>query len=269
MRQCIFLFLGFIIGFHITLFVRQNQCRLIYATQFRPKTLSGELETRKFLFVGVMTAEQLVETRAKAVYDTWGKNIPGTLTFFSSGETGKTLGLPVVTLPSVDDTYPPLKKSLMMIKYMHDFHIDEYEWFMRADDDVYVRNDRLVEFLHSLNSSDDIHLGHAGIGAKEELGMLSMNPGDNYCIGGPGVILSRSVLKKVAPHLEHCLETAPTTHEDIEVGRCIQRYAGVKCTWAYEVGQRQFIITALVSSILFVYTDCNNYRHKEVIVRLS
>lgn len=235
MRQCIFLFLGFIIGFHITLFVRQNQCRLIYATQFRPKTLSGELENRKFLFVGVMTAEQLVETRAKAVYDTWGKNVPGTLTFFSSGETGKTLGLPVVTLPSVDDTYPPLKKSLMMIKYMHDFHIDEYEWFMRADDDVYVRNDRLVEFLHSLNSSDDIHLGHAGIGAKEELGMLSMNLGDNYCIGGPGVILSRSVLKKVAPHLEHCLETAPTTHEDIEVGRCIQRYAGVKCTWAYEM----------------------------------
>ena len=53
-----------------------------------------------------------------------------------------------------------------MIKYMHDFHIDEYEWFMRADDDVYIRNDRLVEFLHSLNSSDDIHLGHAGYSRK-------------------------------------------------------------------------------------------------------
>ena len=108
---------------------------------------------------------------------------------------------------------------------------------MNADDDVYVRNDRLVRFLISLNSSDDIHLGHAGTGAKEEMGMLSLNPGDNYCIGGPGVILSRSVLKKVAPHLEHCFQTAPTSHEDIEVGRCIQRYAGVPCTWAYEVSQ--------------------------------
>ena len=74
--------------------------------------------------------------------------------------------------------------------------------------------------------------------------MLSVNPGYNYCIGGPGVILSRSVLKKVAPHLEHCLETAPTTHQDIKVGRCIQRYAGVKCTWAYEVGQRESLTTA-------------------------
>ena len=238
-----------IVGLRISLFLWQYQCHFIInadraKTQIRPQTLIEELGNHKLLFVGIMTAEQLVETRAKAVYDTWGKNVPGTLTFFSSGETGKTLGLPVVALPGVDDTYPPLKKSLMMIKYMHDFHIDEYEWFMRADDDVYVRNDRLAEFLHSLNSSDDIHLGHAGIGAKEELGMLSMNPGDNYCIGGPGVILSRSVLKKVAPHLEHCLKTVPTTHEDIEVGRCIQRYAGVKCTWAYEVGQREPLSTA-------------------------
>ena len=152
----------------------------------RPRTLAKELENRNFLFVGVMTAEQLVETRAKAVYDTWGKNVPGKLTFFSSSETGKKLGLPMVRLPGVDDTYPPLKKSLMMIKYMYDFHIDDYEWFMQADDDLYVRNDWLVHFLNSLNSSDDIHLGHAGTGAKEEMGMLRLNPRDNYCMGGPG-----------------------------------------------------------------------------------
>ena len=234
-RQCLFLFLGLIVGFHITLFIRQNQCHLTYSSHIRPRTVAKELGNRNFLFVGVMTAEQFEETRAKAVYDTWGKNVPGKLTFFSSGEAGKTLGLPIVSLPGVDDTYPPLKKSLMMLKYMHDFHIDDYEWFMRADDDVYVRNDRLVRFLISFNSSDDIHLGHAGTGAKEEMGMLSLNPGNNYCIGGPGVILSRSVLKKVAPHLEHCFQTAPTSHEDIEVGRCIQRYTGVPCTWAYEV----------------------------------
>ena len=146
-----FVFLVSIVGLHVTFFLWQHQCHSIINTDrakihIRPQTLIEELGNRKFLFVGVNTAEQIVETRAKAVYDTWGKNVPGTLTFFSSGETGKTLGLPVVTLPSVDDTYPPLKKSLMMIKYMHDFHIDEYEWFMRADDDVYIRNDRLVEF---------------------------------------------------------------------------------------------------------------------------
>jgi len=139
----------------------------------------------------------------------------------------------VISLPDVDDSYPPLKKSLMMIKYIHDHHIDDYEWFMRADDDVYIRNDKLVRLLRSLNSSDDIYLGQARTGAKKERGMLNLLPGDNYCMGGPGVVFSRSVLKKVSPHIKHCLLQAPKSHmhEDIELGRCIQRYVGISCTW--------------------------------------
>lgn len=202
------------------------------------KPQESNLENRKLIFVGVMTAERFLETRAKAVFDTWGKDVPGKLTFFCShSKTPTTLKAPVVSLPGVDDSYPPLKKSLMMVKYMYDHHIDGYEWFMRADDDVYVRNDKLVRFLHSLNSSDDIYLGHAGTGAKKEIGMLNLLPGENYCMGGPGMILSRSVLRKVGPHLEHCLQTAPKVHmhEDIQLGLCIQRYAGVPCTWSYEV----------------------------------
>ena len=37
---------------------------------------------------------------------------------------------------------------------------------------------------------------------------------------------------KVAPHIEYCLLKAPKSHmhEDTEVGRCIQRYAGISCT---------------------------------------
>ena len=234
----VLLLCGMIVGFHTKLLIQQYRCYLTHLRlDTRPRTLAKELGNRQFLFVGVMTAEHLVETRAKALYDTWGKNVPGRLEFFSSGETGRRIGLPVTNIPGVDDAYPPQKKSLMMLKYMHDFHIDDYEWFMRADDDVYVRNDKLVRLLQSLNSSDDIHLGHAGTGAKEEIGMLSLNPGGNYCMGGPGIVLSRSVLKKVAPHLEHCLETAQTSHEDVELGRCIQRYTGVPCTWAYEVGE--------------------------------
>ncbi|KAL9954159.1 hypothetical protein ACROYT_G041660 [Oculina patagonica] len=143
-----------------------------------------------------MTAEQFLETRAKAVFDTWGRNVSGKLMFFSSsGET--TLEAPVISLPGVDDSqYPPLKKSLMMVKYMYDHHIDGYEWFMRADDDVYVRNDKLVRFLRSLNSSDDIHLGHAGIGKKEEREMLKLSPGENYCMGGSGCDIESKCFEK-------------------------------------------------------------------------
>jgi len=238
LRECLLLLAGLVVGLHVSLFVKQNQCHITYKKHFQARTMENEIQFNKsqFIFVGVMTAETFLETRAQAVLDTWGRHVAGKLTFFSS-QAQKTSKLELVSLPDVDDSYPPLKKSLMMVKYMHDHHIDNYEWFMRADDDVYVRNDRLERLLRSLNSSDDIYLGQAGTGAKKEKGMLNLLPGDNYCMGGPGAVFSRSVLKKVAPHLEHCLLNAPKSHmhEDTELGRCIQRYVGISCTWAYEV----------------------------------
>ena len=238
LRDCLLLLAGLIVGHHVALFLKQNRCNLTYKVHFRPRIMTNEeqINNSQFIFVGVMTAEQFLQTRAQAVFNTWGRNVPGKLTFFSS-QTHQKSKLPVISLSDVDDSYPPLKKSLMMVKYIHDHHIDDYEWFMRADDDVYVRNDKLVRLLRSLNSSDDIYLGQAGTGAKKERGMLNLLPDDNYCIGGPGVVFSRSVLKKVAPHIEHCVLKAPTSHmhEDTELGRCIKRYVGISCPWAYEV----------------------------------
>lgn len=138
-------------------------------------------------------------------------------------------------LPGVDDSYPPQKKSFMMLKYMHDHYLDKYEWFMRADDDVYIKGDKLENFLRSLNSSEPLFLGQTGLGTTEEMGKLALEPGENFCMGGPGVIMSREVLRRMVPHIGECLREMYTTHEDVEVGRCVRRFAGVQCVWSYEV----------------------------------
>lgn len=39
---------------------------------------------RTLVFVGVMTSKDFLESRAKAVYNTWGKLVPGRIAFFSS-----------------------------------------------------------------------------------------------------------------------------------------------------------------------------------------
>lgn len=102
---------------------------------------------RGFLYVGVMTAQKYLGSRALAAQRTWARFIPGRVEFFSSQQPPNAgLGqppppLPVIELPGVDDSYPPQKKSFMMIKYMHDHYLDKYEWFMRADDDVYIKGD--------------------------------------------------------------------------------------------------------------------------------
>uniref|UniRef100_A0A452RE76 Hexosyltransferase n=1 Tax=Ursus americanus TaxID=9643 RepID=A0A452RE76_URSAM len=54
-------------------------------------------------------------------------------------------------------------------------------------------------------------------------------------MGGPGVIMSREVLRRMVPHIGKCLREMYTTHEDVEVGRCVRRFAGVQCVWSYEV----------------------------------
>ena len=121
---------------------------------------NNALQKNKLLFAGVMTAEKFLDTRAKAVYETWGKIMPGKIMFFSSSSSGRRDDLPVVSLSGVDDSYPPQRKSMMMLKYMHDNFIDQYEWFLRSDDDVYVRTDKLERFLRQLNSSDDLYIGN-------------------------------------------------------------------------------------------------------------
>ncbi len=202
----------------------------------RTRKISDELDTKQLLFAGIMTAERFLDTRASVVYNTWGKTVPGKVAFFAGNESAIARhSLPVVTLSGVDDSYPPQRKSLMMLKYMYDNFIDDYQWFMRCDDDVYIRTDKLEELLRGFDSSEELFIGQAGQGLPSERGQLGLGPNDNFCMGGPGIIMSRSVLKKLAPHLEYCLKNLVSSHEDVEVGRCVRKHVGVPCTWAFEV----------------------------------
>ena len=175
-------------------------------------------------------------TRARGVWETWGREVSGRLIFFT-GQTNQTnwKGLPVVQLDVEDNAYPPQRKALTMLKYVYEHFVDDYEWFIRADDDVYMRADRLASYLRRLNSSDDLVVGQPGTGKKEEIGLLGLGENDNFCIGGPGIIMTSSVLWRMGPHLTHCINATASYHEDAEVGRCIRRFGGVMCPWAYEV----------------------------------
>jgi chondroitin sulfate synthase len=77
-------------------------------------------------------------------------------------------------------------------------------------------------FLLSLDPDKAHLIGQAGLGNTLEYGQLSLGAQDNYCMGGPGVIFSRETLRQLAPHLESCMRQLLTTHEDVELGRCIR-----------------------------------------------
>ena len=214
-----------------------------------PKSLAGEYKVRKELLVGVMTAEQYLPTRARAVYETWGSSVTKIL-FFVGADCNTShphvQHLPVVKLPGIsDNVYPPQKKVFAVLRYMKEHYLNEFQWFLRADDDVYIRGDRLRNLLRSLDSNENIYLGRAGMGKVEDIKRLGLKPHERYCMGGPGVIISHAALKALAPYLDHCLhavdqhnEANPTNrwyNEDVELGRCISRVVNVQCSTSAEV----------------------------------
>ncbi|KAF5307331.1 hypothetical protein FQR65_LT07048 [Abscondita terminalis] len=239
-RKFLKLFVGTIVGLLVTSVLKKNSgkrdslCSLDYEAYDASNIINDTIGEDNFLLVGVMTAEKYVNTRAKVVYETWGKTVSGKTIFFSS-ENSRSNDVPLVPLPKIDDSYPPQRKSFAMLKYMYENYIDKYEWFVRADDDVYIRTDRLEKLLQSVDSSKTWFIGQAGRGKPHEIGLLALDKNENYCMGGPGIILSKETLKRVIPNIDYCLQNLYSKHEDVELGRCVKKFAGVSCTWAYEM----------------------------------
>ncbi|KAF8368483.1 sqv-5 [Pristionchus pacificus] len=200
-----------------------------------PAPLIHEKE-KGFVFIGIMTAAKYVDTRAYNVWKTWAQHVPGKVVFFVAENTSSIYkDIPLVRLKGVDDSYPPQKKSFAMVKWMADNYMDSFEWFLRADDDLYIKGDSLEKLLRGLDPSRSHAIGQAGLGNSQEYGLLALGQSDNYCMGGPGIVLSRETMRKLSPNLQHCLEHLLTGHEDVELGRCIRKHVGVACTWNYEM----------------------------------
>ena len=220
----------------------------------RPRTLSGEYQVQKRLFVAVITAEKYLSTRARAVYDTWGSSVTQ-ISFFVGADCNTShpdiRDLPVVRLPGIpDNVYPPQKKVFAVLHYIHKHYIGEFQWFMRADDDVYIRGDKLENLLSNFNYNEKVYLGLAGKGKTEDINRLGLQPHERYCMGGPGVILSKAALSGLAPNLDLCLSAVdryneenpdnPWYNEDVELGRCVSRSINIQCSSSAEVGSRKY-----------------------------
>ncbi|XP_076468387.1 chondroitin sulfate synthase 1-like [Babylonia areolata] len=203
------------------------------------------------LMVGVMTSRHNLATRAAAIYATWGRDVRGLIVFYIGREGGPDSdplpanwtsgsgeepvqilqGLPVVELLDVrDDAYPPRAKCFAMLRHMFHSFGASFRWFLRADDDLYLRYDQMVQFLNSVDGSLPRYMGRPGIGTPEEKGHLGLGPGKVYCMGGPGVVLSPPTLRRLLPHLGQCARSTVTAHEDTELGRCVWRHVHLACT---------------------------------------
>ncbi|XP_025095203.1 glycoprotein-N-acetylgalactosamine 3-beta-galactosyltransferase 1-like isoform X1 [Pomacea canaliculata] len=165
------------------------------------------------VLVWVMTSPQNLQTRARAVRDTWGKHC-NKLLFFSS-ETDK--NFPTIGLNVSEGREHLTAKTMNGFRYVYEHHLDDADWFMKVDDDTYVIVENLRYFLSNEDTREPVWFGHH----------FKIIVKQGYYSGGGGYVLSKEALKrlyeKVVPagsDPKVCRQDGGG--EDAELGRCME-----------------------------------------------
>ena len=126
--------------------------------------------------------------RAKLIQETWGKRCDKLLFMSSASSALPDDDLPTVVLPITNDTYDNLwVKTQEALRYLYEHHLDDADWFYKADEDTFV----VMENMRRLVSSYDPAKPHY-------LGFKYKNPNipQGFMSGGPGYILTKEAIRR-------------------------------------------------------------------------
>ena len=155
----------------------------------------------------ILTSPQTLHTRAKPVKETWGKRC-NTILFMSSKRDDDFPAIGLDVQEGRENLWPKTKAAW---KYLYEHHINDADYFIKADDDTFV----VVENLRYLGSQHDPNGLHYWGRRFKPLG--------DYNSGGAGYVLSRGALTKVGPILDDPkLCPYKSSAEDVQIAVCLR-----------------------------------------------
>ena len=93
---------------------------------------------------------------------------------------------------------------------------NQSDWYFLAEDDTVVIKENLLHLVKTLNSSEDIFMGKCVLLKDKKLGTIP------FAVGGSGILMSHTLLRKMAPNVAHCRsEYAKVYFGDARVGACV------------------------------------------------
>lgn len=158
-----------------------------------------------------MTHEQNLQTKAKAVKDTWGKRCD-VLLFVSDQENQEFPTIPINITAGRE--YLSLK-TLSAFQYIYENYLDKADWFLKADDDTFVVMENLKYFLSEQDPEIAVYFGHK----------YSPWVDQGYFSGGAGYVISRHGLRKFGERSEAAEKSCQPRFggaEDVAFGRCME-----------------------------------------------
>nr|XP_027218555.1 glycoprotein-N-acetylgalactosamine 3-beta-galactosyltransferase 1-like [Penaeus vannamei] len=139
---------------------------------------------------------------------TWGKRC-NKLLFISTKDDAS---ISAVDVGSEEGFKALWNKTRSALKYFYANFFNDYEWFLKADDNTYVVLENLRYMLRAYDTNDPVYFGHH---YKSKGG---------YNSGGAGYVLGRETLRrfveKALPNEAIC--TSRRYGEDFQLGQCLQ-----------------------------------------------
>lgn len=150
-------------------------------------------------------------TKAQAVLDTWGKRC-NKLVFISSE---KEENFDVITVNVTEEDHRYLwGKTKQGIQQIYELYGNDFDWFLKADDDTWIFMENLRHFLFSYLPSFPIYFG-CKLKPYVKQGYMS----------GSAYVLSREALRRFNEEAltdnKKCWN-GTEGNEDVEVGKCLQ-----------------------------------------------
>ncbi|XP_015266431.1 PREDICTED: glycoprotein-N-acetylgalactosamine 3-beta-galactosyltransferase 1 [Gekko japonicus] len=177
------------------------------------KNIAEELHQKVKILCWVMTGPQNLEKKARHVKATWAQRCNKML--FMSSEENK--DFPTVGLETKEGRDQLYWKTIKAFQYVHDHHLGEADWFMKADDDTYVALDNLRWLLSKYSPEEAIYFGRR----------FKPYVKQGYMSGGAGYVLSKEALRRFVNAFKTNKCSHSSSIEDLALGKCMEAI-GVK-----------------------------------------
>ncbi|XP_030377723.1 glycoprotein-N-acetylgalactosamine 3-beta-galactosyltransferase 1-like [Scaptodrosophila lebanonensis] len=159
----------------------------------------------------VLTNPQMHKNRALHVKRTWGTRCNKLL--FMSTKVEK--DLPIVALNVTEGYSQRWGKTRESFQYVYKNYFNEYDWFLKVDDDTFVVMENLRAFLYAYTPTVPVYFG-SKFRSKNKIAYMS---------SGAGYVLSKMALKLFATRAYgngRLCRNQSYGNPDVELGRCLK-----------------------------------------------
>ncbi|XP_072109512.1 glycoprotein-N-acetylgalactosamine 3-beta-galactosyltransferase 1-like isoform X2 [Mobula birostris] len=171
-------------------------------------SLADDLYKKVRILCWVMTGPQNLATKAKHVKATWAKKC--NVVLFMSSEENK--DFPTVGLGVKEGRDQLYWKTIKAFHYVFEHHLNEADWFLKADDDTYVIVENLRWLLSKYSPDQPIFFGRKFKPFVKQ----------GYMSGGAGYVLSKEAVKRFVDGFKTGKCTHFTSTEDLAMGKCLE-----------------------------------------------